>query len=559
MFLHYFLLLRVTENEIVLKNFYLSEFIIKKNFYAISINYRGKYMRNKLLILSSVCLLFLILSSVGYYSTNQSSFNNKKLVKANTTNQSYNPIFIRTYKKDLNFSSQLYDAVLIKFEFTTNMNISTEVNIQVTWSGTKTGVSGRGMVVPKYFPAGTNNLTVFLGLGDLKDLNNPNTTAGITINITMKIYDQNQNVLNNSYAFPMMYYTYNTSQLSSVIKDLSVFNQQELNFLSRMKTNISLSFERKEYNFGASTNSWGIVGGIGAYGIDSGTVTVNVGGYHSGFVTGQVFDPSNNSFTTADVPVGYPFSSLLMPMNLSLEELSYIFSGGGTYSTKLAYACLYNTSDNIAISSSLQVATGSYSTQFVYNKSTGVLEYYQLNLISSYYNRYEELQQENSTIMPIATPEILNQNFNSNKPSEIYINWTSVGSNTLYSVSLNGTELKKQNDTSFWYNATSYGFYNFQVRAINTTTGLISQASKPLEVSISNSTTSVSPTTTTTKVTEPQTSINSSKTTSINTTLVSTSKIIKTNLTSMDLGYTLLSIAIGIIILKRKNHKKNDL
>ena len=527
-------------------------------------------MRNKIIILSSVCLLFLILSSVGYYSTIQSLFNNNKVDKLNTTNQSYNQVFIKTYKKDLNFSSQLYDAILVKIAFSVSMNISTEVNIQTNWIGTKTGISGRGMLYPEYFPAGENNLTVFLGLGDLKNLNNPNSTGEVAINITLKIYDQNQNVLNNSYAFPMLYYDYNTSQLSSVVQDLSIFNQLQFRFLSRMKTNITLTFERKQYNFGASTNTWGIVGGIGAYGIDNGTVTLKVGKYHAGFVTGRVYDPSNTSFTTADAPVGYPITSLLMPMNLSIEDLTYIFSGGlTTNSTKLGYACLYNTSDNLAISRGLQVGTGSFATQFVYNKSTGALEYYYMNMTSTYYNRYEELQQENSTITPIATPEILNQTFNSTTLSDIYINWTSVGSNVLYAVSLNGIELKKQSGTTFWYNATAYGLYNFQVRAINTTTGLISQASKPLVVSIINPNGNIPPTNTTTtlpnntisttKVTATNPSINSSKTTSTyNSTPASTFTLSKTTITSMDVGYTLLAIAISVIILKRSKHKKDN-
>lgn len=389
---------------------------------------------------------------------------------------------LHQFQQNLNFSSNLLDAALFTTEFSTTSALLISYQFDSLWTYTTAGnIIGQGVNSSMLIPQGTNNISVFFGLGLLLKSNVLNTLVNGTIKFSFSIRDPNNfNItLNSLVTFPTMNFSFNSSKISSRINNTRVFSSTQTQFLNRMSSNIVLNFTRTASNTGYIILAGGDIGGHALF---NGSVGMQVDGYSDGFSVGRVFDTLNNSFTSSDVPVGYPFSVLRLPANLTFNEFKSIFNYGFYFALNSYQPLFYNTSTHYSISFFKYMSSGILSLQMIYDISSGALLYsYVYNSFSP--ASYEKLVLVNSTIVPLNAPQFVTLDHNQ-ATKNITVNWQSEGSGVNYSLSLNGAEIANLNKTSFSFNVSASGLYTLELRAINTTSGFISTVSTPLLVNV---------------------------------------------------------------------------
>ena len=436
------------------------------------------YLKHYLVVFVSITLLFMSFGNLFQLPSSPYPIGSD----SNQVSTKVSNMFVvgAQHQINLNFSSNLIDAVLFKTALSTDVDIYINYHFSAGWNVTKTGNAGSsGVSSSMFIPKGSYNISLFLGLALPFNANNPNTLINGSVNYSFSVFDSSNNVLNQSISFPTFNFSFNRSQISNTTNNIEVLSLFYEQFSQSLPVHTSFKFTRSEYNFGANTYNWGIVNGIGTHSIDNGSVRIVFNKSFDGFVLGRMYDPANNSFTPIDVPVGYPFSFMILPANLTIDQFKNIFHSSYGNSLPGFNPVFFNTSDTLAVSMGMNVQssfqTGVYSLQYLYNRTSGALMYFYYNRTVQY-NQYEELHLDGTSIQPLSLPSFLTLDHNQSD-ANISLNWQSKGQDVNYSILLNGTEISNQDSTSLNYSVTNSGVYSFQLRAINTTSGLISPLS----------------------------------------------------------------------------------
>lgn len=347
-------------------------------------------------------LLIMIFSSFNTFQLVQSKSSKSEIIETNKSLKelSDNNIeatpsvtFIKNYQEALNFTNDgLMDAILLKTEFKTTTEIYVNASYTSKWSYTKTGYAvGIGGGSRMDVPAGTYNATYFLGLDYELNANNPNVLVNGSYTLSFT-YAEKSNLENiNSISFPEMNFSFNSSKISNLIHYEKLLSPVQQMFLNRMTTNTKYM-----WNYQAHTGSNSILTEIGnkldsAGHVDNGTISLVSANYIKSFSSGKFYDSTNSSFTESNVPVGYPFSFLKLPSNLTLKDYTLIFNDAYVYhygTAKLQYS---NKKGILETTISTTTPIGSISTIYQYNQSTGILLYYNMNLKSTQYNEFEKI------------------------------------------------------------------------------------------------------------------------------------------------------------------------
>lgn len=392
------------------------------------------------------------------------------------------------------------------------------------------------------------NISIFLGLALPYNANNPNTLINGSVEFSFSVTDSNNNVLNNSISFPTFDFTFNRSQISNTTSNIELLPPLYDQFANSMPINTTFNFTRSEYNFGSATNNWGIVDGVNVHAIDNGSVSMFFNKSYNGFSLGRMYDPSNNSFTSVDVPVGYPFSFMVLPANLTLDQFKNIFHTSFGPTLDSFNAVFFNTSDTLAVSMGMNIQSGVYSFQYLYNKTSGALMYFKYNRTIQY-TQFEELQLDGSSIYPINTPLFTTQDHNQSDQN-IMLDWQSQGQDITYAVLLNGTVLTNQASTSLNYTATNPGLYEFQLRAINKTSGLISPVSLTVLINVTQTTQTSNSTTS-----SQSSSISTSQISSTDTSTSSNTSTSPPSSVDFNFNFFLLAMVVSYALVGRRRNK----
>ncbi|OLS25657.1 MAG: hypothetical protein HeimC3_14050 [Candidatus Heimdallarchaeota archaeon LC_3] len=368
----------------------------------------------------------------------------------------------------------LFDVVLFKTELTTDADLLVMAALSTSWTTTKTGTffpSGQGIsLIRMFIPVGTHNITLFFGLNSLLRINELNTTVSLEYNLSLSLSDTDNNIVNNSFNFPTISASFNSSLMSDAVSEIRLFSPVEQMFLHRMGGKATYYWHRGQFNWGAISNNIGLVHELEAYAMDNGTITMQITDYNGMFTLGRNYDTSNLSFTTQDVPVGYPFSVLKLPNELTDAEFKLLQSdriGNSTFGTPWTFSFDSNSTHLVYRRDLIQSSIEIYLS-YIYERSSGVLVYGKQDMIlSGSQYLYEEVVRVDRYPAPLDAPVFITQSYGETVYEQFNIEWTPVNDASNYLLYMNGTLVSNTSSTSFLYQSDGNALYIFTLMAVN--------------------------------------------------------------------------------------------
>lgn len=288
------------------------------------------------------------------------------------------------YVYDIN-NDGMKDFVIFKTEFSTDTAIYIDASYSYGWNFTKSGAIGGGGIPIFYVVPGTYNISFFLGLNAIKNVNNPNTLVDGNYALNITAVDASNINSKTFFSFPIVFFEFNTSQISNNVSGAYLFSPVDQMFVNKEIGSYYI------WNYTQTTiQTQSIVKSIGSDSFNppvNGTLELKINSTVDGFPIGKVFN-NNISYTSINVPVEYPFSFLKLPRELNMSDFQLIMKDHFAISRGAYILSYFNTSDTLGVN---LTAPGFDNFTYNYNFTNGALLYYHYHSENAYFNGSESL------------------------------------------------------------------------------------------------------------------------------------------------------------------------
>lgn len=300
--------------------------------------------------------------------------------------------FYQNYQESYNMTNNgLKDYTLLKTEVSTDVPVYLYTQYTVRWNHTLNGGIGyTGVFLPTiYMPVGIYNVTFFLGLGGIKAVNNPDTLVSGTYLLNLTAVDITNSASTTTINVPKVVFEYNTSQISNAINYGRLLSPIQMSFSSHTESASYYKWNYTQTN-GQYVSMISEVNHSVSTPLNNGTLSMNISTSLNGLTIGKVSN-NNVSFTTEDVPVGYPFSLLKLPRQLKWTQFKEIMTDYFT-NTLQGYNVNYiNTTSTIGINITDYYTGGYFKELYEFNQTSGILMNYNQESYGIYSNASESL------------------------------------------------------------------------------------------------------------------------------------------------------------------------